>query len=588
MRATASTGNGGTVTALAPSDEIDDRVAGVWLVIGLLALGGVGAALGLGLLQSRHFARPLERLSDAAARLGHGDFSARAGSHALPEIDALGAALDRSAERIAALVERERAFSANVAHQLRTPLTALRLRLEELTDSPEDEVRQEAAAALAQADRLEATVNDLLALARSGRAGDAESIDVGALVRARAAAWMPTYNASARPLVVRAGQGTIALATPGALQQALDVLLENALRHGEGEVSVLVTMAGDHVVIGVGDQGAGVGAGLEEAVFDPSPTPPGGTGLGLPLARALMEAGEGAYALRPLGRSSSRSCCRRLPRLRALPRDPDANLCWGSAELDPRLCRSLTSPCLNPSRDPLADRCRARRGPRRRPGGSRRRDGRQRAAHRLDRAAAAPAAGGRRGDHPLPGAAAARAHLHRHGPHPTGRAQAREHRLPHGPLLRRKPALPDEGTPAARAPARWRRAWCSRRWPSWGPGWPSSSRVPETTPSSHCTRRASSSGSRSPRSTCSPMCCSANARLASADWRRTNGRPRLPGGRARRVIVIGSLLAGIVLGAIVLGYSGAWTHRDRHARDADVPLRAALRQLDVPVSADRG
>ena len=77
-------------------------------------------------------------------------------------------------------------------------------------------------------------------------------------------------------------------------------------------------------------------------------------------------------------------------------------------------------------------------------------------------------------------------------------------------------------------------------------------------------------------------------RLASADWRRTNGRPRLRGGRARRVLVIGSLLAGIVLGAIVLGYSGAWTHRDRDARDAAVPRRAALRQLDVPVSADRG
>jgi hypothetical protein len=64
-------------------------------------------------------------------------------------------------------------------------------------------------------------------------------------------------------------------------------------------------------------------------------------------------------------------------------------------------------------------------------------------------------------------------------------------------------------------------------------------------------------------------------RLAFADWRRPTGRPRLRGGRARLVLVIGSLLAGIVLGAIVLGYSGAWTHRDRHGRDAEAPLRAA-------------
>jgi signal transduction histidine kinase len=297
IRATASAGNGDTITALAPSRELNEHVTRLWLVVGLLALGAVGAALGLGLLQSRRFARPLERLADAAARLGQGDFSARAGRHPLPEVDALAAALDRSAERIAALVERERAFSANVSHQLRTPLTALRLRLEELADAPDDDVREEALAALAEADRLESTVDDLLALARSGRAGDAEPVDVGALVRARAAAWMPTYDAAARPLMVRAGQGVTARAAPGALQQALDVLLENALRHGAGEVSVVVTTVGDHVVIGVGDQGAGVAPGLEDAVFDRAPTSLGGTGIGLPLARALMEAGGGRLRL---------------------------------------------------------------------------------------------------------------------------------------------------------------------------------------------------------------------------------------------------------------------------------------------------
>lgn len=297
IKASSSAGNGGRVTAVAPADDLNERVLGLWLVIALLALGGVGAALGLGLVQSRRFARPLERLADTAGRMGQGDFNARAGRHAMPEIDALAAALDRSAERIATLVERERAFSANVSHQLRTPLTALRLRLEELADAPDDDVREEAVAALAQADRLERTVDDLLALARSGRAGAAEPVDVSAFVRACAAAWSPNYDASGRPLVVRAGHGVTARAAPGALQQALDVLLENALRHGDGEVTVTVTTLGDHVIIGVGDQGAGVPPGREDAVFGAARTPSEGTGLGLPLARALLEATGGRLHL---------------------------------------------------------------------------------------------------------------------------------------------------------------------------------------------------------------------------------------------------------------------------------------------------
>ena len=106
---------------------------------------------------------------------------------------------------------------------------------------------------------------------------------------------------------------------PARCQQALDVLLENALRHGGGEVSVTVTTLGDHVIIGVGDQGPGVAPGREDAVFGPARTAAEGTGLGLPLARALLEATGGRLHLGRPGRPSSRWCCRGLRWLSPLP-----------------------------------------------------------------------------------------------------------------------------------------------------------------------------------------------------------------------------------------------------------------------------
>ena len=125
------------ITASEPRSEVDERVRNVWLLIAALGAGGLLAATALAALQARRLVRPLDTMAGTSRRLGQGDFSARAGRFGIAEIDVVAEALDASAERIAETVAREREFSGNVSHQLRTPLTALSMRLEEMVAAAE-------------------------------------------------------------------------------------------------------------------------------------------------------------------------------------------------------------------------------------------------------------------------------------------------------------------------------------------------------------------------------------------------------------------------------------------------------------------
>lgn len=286
------------VSASAPRNEINGRVMRSWLLIAALGLGGIGVAIALAAIQARRLSQPLERVARTSAQLGHGDFSVRAPRSGVPEIDAIGQALDDSAERIADLVAREREFSANVSHQLRTPLTALRLRLEESARADNEHVlRDDLDAALVEADRLESMIADLLAHARSTRQAALTHVDLGRAVREHAAAWAALYARSGRTIRVQGDPDASALASPGTIGQVIDVLLDNALRHGAGTSTIATTHTARFATISVEDEGPGVDPAGADTIFDRGATNGAGTGIGLHLARTLARGDGGSLRL---------------------------------------------------------------------------------------------------------------------------------------------------------------------------------------------------------------------------------------------------------------------------------------------------
>jgi len=297
LTAAVQAASGTSVRITAPARVTDERALGAVMVVAGLATAGVAVAIALANLVARRLARPLSELAAASVRLGGGDFSARAGRYGIPEADEVAAALNTTARRLEQLVDAERSFSANASHQLRTPLTALRLHVEELVGSEHDDVRREAELALTEADRLDRTIADLLAFARRGRAGLPEAVDVAALLNERGVLWSALFEPAGRRALVLCGTTCTALASPAALCQALDVLVENSARHGQGTTTIAARTHQGFAEIVVTDEGEGVPAGAEWRIFERHTSLNGGTGVGLSLAQRLIEADGGRLEL---------------------------------------------------------------------------------------------------------------------------------------------------------------------------------------------------------------------------------------------------------------------------------------------------
>jgi signal transduction histidine kinase len=275
----------------ADADPVERRVRQAWLSIAVIGGTALLVAAAAGSWQARQLSRPLEDLARGARQLGDGDFSARAPRSGLPEPDMVADALDSTAERLGVLVERASSFSADASHQLRTPLTALRLNIESLayTGDRDDLVE----GAIAELDRLDATITELLSLASPGVG---EAIFVAAeLVAERLEGWSVLAEADGRQVRFAPDRAPRVRGRPAAVGQALQVLLDNALRHGEGAITVSVSPGGGQeerwVKICVADQGPGFDA---RRLPPPPPADRGAGGRGLPLARSLMAAEGGS------------------------------------------------------------------------------------------------------------------------------------------------------------------------------------------------------------------------------------------------------------------------------------------------------
>jgi signal transduction histidine kinase len=287
----------GAVVVGSPRTAVLVQVALVWTAMAGLAVVAVTTAWLVGRRQARRLARPLEDLEGSARRLGDGDFSVRSRRGGIPEIDSVGAALDTTAARLDRLLARERAFSADASHQLRTPLAGLRLRLEAALEQGDRDPRAAIAASLADADRLEAIIDELLTLARAGQAGQARPIHLEVLLGELSPEWGARLALHGRDLDVRIDPvAPRPVASTAAVRQVLGVLVDNAVTHGRGTVAVSVREAAGAVAVDVSDEGAGLqdASGL---LFTRPADRRDGHGLGLTLARRLAEADQGRLEL---------------------------------------------------------------------------------------------------------------------------------------------------------------------------------------------------------------------------------------------------------------------------------------------------
>ncbi|MFF9349613.1 ATP-binding protein [Streptomyces sp. NPDC014734] len=298
ISSTAEGAQGERVTVEESSSAVTREVGRTLVIIGAVALLAIVSAVLLAVRQANRLASPLTDLAETAERLGSGDPRPRHKRYGVPELDRVADVLDSSAERIARMLTAERRLAADASHQLRTPLTALSMRIEEIsvTDDP-DTVKEEANIALTQVERLTDVVERLLTNARDPRTGSAVVFDLDEVVKQQIEEWRPAYRGEGRAIVCSGKQGLRAVGTPGAVAQVLAALIENSLMHGGGTVALRTRVTGNQVVVEVTDEGPGVRPDLGARIFERTISGRNSTGIGLAVARDLAEADGGRLEL---------------------------------------------------------------------------------------------------------------------------------------------------------------------------------------------------------------------------------------------------------------------------------------------------
>lgn len=282
---------GGTVTLTRSSELINDRISAALLPLITIGLLLILFAASVGYFLARRLSRPFDELAVSAEHLAQARFDLDIPTYKIPEAEAIGVALGQAATQLDELLRREREFAANASHQLRTPITALRLTLEDLTMWPETpaNVAAELNANIGELDRLSVAINELLALSRGNRVGDVVDVDLNDLITTAVNRWTPHFENAGRTLVRDTAEPVPTCIAPGPFVQILDVLIENACAHGEGQVTVGARRRDKYLDVVVADEGE---ATIDNEVFQRGTRSDdsSGHGIGLTIAAQLATA----------------------------------------------------------------------------------------------------------------------------------------------------------------------------------------------------------------------------------------------------------------------------------------------------------
>jgi two-component system, OmpR family, sensor kinase len=297
----------GAVRVSFPSKPLTDRLWEIWGFRAILAVIVLAIAAASGVLLARRLTRPLRELNRMASRLRDGDLTARAAETGPAETRTLAGTLNTATETIGTLVGAQRAFIGDASHQLRTPLTALRLSLDNIADEVEDPyVREDVERATAEVVRMSRTVNGLLTLARAEAAGTSpEPVKLADAVADRFESWRTVADERGVTLRHEPTEPDLrALASPGHLEQVLDNILSNALEVSPDDATITVRSFRDDgkAIIEVVDHGPGMPAADRQRAFDRfwrgrGLTGSGGSGLGLAIVKQLVTDDGGTVTL---------------------------------------------------------------------------------------------------------------------------------------------------------------------------------------------------------------------------------------------------------------------------------------------------
>jgi two-component system, OmpR family, sensor kinase len=294
----------GAVRVTQSVDSVDEAVR--TSILDVAALTAVVLALGMiaGALIAQQIARPIRRLDETAQRVADGDLDASAPIEGSVEQRSLARSFNEMTARLKRLLRVQQDFVADASHQLRTPLTGVRLRLENLSERfrGEPDVKAEADAAMREIDRLSAIVDELLILSRAGeRELPGEPVDLRSVARRAAERWRATAAERGIEIAVETPREASAWCAVSDLDRSVDVLLENAIVYSPRGTTVTIAAAPERIE--VCDEGPGLLPGEEEAVFErfsrgsAGQRGPSGTGLGLPIARELSRQWGGEVTL---------------------------------------------------------------------------------------------------------------------------------------------------------------------------------------------------------------------------------------------------------------------------------------------------